>query len=255
MIATGVSVKLPLQMGILPHPPPMTLVARTYFEDIQGLADQTVFHFDGVPLPGYGWVFPLSPTAANVGAGFSPRAWFRNRGPATAAKALESFLCLPSMQAMLGSVRQIGPVKGYPLRTDFATAPTFAKRVVLVGEAAGLVNPLTGEGIDYALESGRIAAEHLALTFAEGEFSGQNLERYDYLLRQRFQRLFCFCEAVRTLFLNRLCLNWLIRWAARRPDLKVKLIELVLGSGDSLNSVSPKSVLKILRPPPEQKIT
>src|SRR5437660_288868 len=75
------------------------------------------------------------------------------------------------VSAVLDGARQAGPAKSYPLRVDFPDAPTFGGGMLLVGEAAGLVNPLTGEGIDYALESAQIAAEHAARGLAEGTLS------------------------------------------------------------------------------------
>ena len=51
---------------------------------------------------------------------------------------------------MLEGARQAGPLTGYPIRVDFLHAPTFGERTLLVGESAGLVNPLTGEGIEQA---------------------------------------------------------------------------------------------------------
>ena len=59
--------------------------------------------------------------------------------------------------------------RGYPLRLDFPTARTACPGLALVGEAAGLVNPLTGEGIDFALESAEVAAEMLGEALRKGE--------------------------------------------------------------------------------------
>jgi flavin-dependent dehydrogenase len=52
-------------------------------------------------------------------------------------------LLLQMLQNILGGAQRAGPIKGYPLRVDFASAPTYSERVMLVGEAAGLVNPVT----------------------------------------------------------------------------------------------------------------
>ncbi len=246
IIATGANLKLLLRMGLLQQRPPMMLAARAYFEGVTGLSDRTHFHFDGVPLPGYGWVFPVSETSANIGVGFFGQGRARRRMPATPAKAFEAFIKTPPMQKILVDARQVGPVKGYPLRVDFATSPTFAERVMLVGEAAGLVNPLSGEGIDYALESGQIAARHLASMFATGDFSPESLAVYEQLLHQRFQRLFLFCNRTRDLCLNRPCLNWLVKTANRRPGLKMMLLSIVLGNQNVATRISPKTVLKAL---------
>jgi flavin-dependent dehydrogenase len=219
----------------------MLVAARTYYEGVK-LDDSLELRFDGVPLPGYGWFFPLPNGMANVGAGFLPRG---RRTPSTAAAAYEEFIRIPPVQRMLAQARQIGPLKGYPLRTDFATAPTFGPNMLLVGEAAGLVNPLTGEGIDYALESGKIAAEHLGQMFIQDNWSLERLGEYDRSLRQRFQRLFITCNWIRDLFINRPMLNRLVRVSNRRDDLKLMLINIILGNQGS-KGIPRLTILKAL---------
>jgi flavin-dependent dehydrogenase len=210
----------------------VAVAVRAYFEEVKGLADQIQLRFDGVPLPGYGWVFPLPNGSANIGAGVFPSWWNWQRTAHTARAAYEAFIQGPALRAMLQEAHQLGPVKGYPLRVDFATAPTYGQRLLLVGEAAGLVNPLTGEGIDYALESGKLAAEHMIQVFNGGDFSLSALADYDRLLRHRFQRLFIVCNWIQNLLVNPLLLDTVIRTADRRPDLKMLLINIVFGQAD-----------------------
>jgi geranylgeranyl reductase family protein len=243
IIATGASPKLLLQLGLLKQTPPMLIAARTYFEGINGLEDRLHLRFDGVPLPGYGWIFPLPDGSANVGAGFVPRA---GRTPATPAAAFEIFAQIPAVQRLLSQARRVGPVKGYPLRTDFATAPTYAERLLLVGEAAGLVNPLTGEGIDYALESGKIAAGHAAEMLAADDLSHHRLAEYDRHLRQKFQRTFITCNWIRDWFINPFMLNRLVNVSNRRSDLKLMLINIILGHQDLAAGIPRAVILKAI---------
>src|SRR5436305_4217050 len=144
----------------------MMLCARAYFEGMAEVLDAAQCRFDGVPLPGYGWVFPLSNSSANIGVGFFRAGLTARWMPKTARTVFDSFIETPALQSILAGAQRVGPIKGYPLRIDFARSPTYAERILLVGEAAGLVNPVTGEGIDYALESGKMAAEHLMRMFA-----------------------------------------------------------------------------------------
>lgn len=254
VLATGASVGLLRRVGLLQRSPPMMLAARAYFDGVEGLGDRLHLRFDGVPLPGYGWVFPVSATSANVGAGFLPRnprgrsgpASGARGAPATARAAFEGFVHSPSLQRMLGPARRVGPVQGYPLRVDFLSAPTSGDRTLLVGEAAGLVNPLTGDGIDYALESGRLAADHLAGMFAAGDFSARRRQEYDRRLQQRFGRLFRFCNGVRDRLLNRWCLNALVALAERRPMLTERLVDVVLGNREPSGRLRPVSVARLL---------
>jgi geranylgeranyl reductase family protein len=247
VIAIGASVRLLHNMGILKSTPRMILAARTYYEDLQTQSGRFEFHFDGVPIPGYGWLFPLSDSSANIGTGILHLGRSGKRMATTTAKvALEQFLELPKMKVMLSKARQIGPVKGFPLRTDFAAAPTFGERILLVGEAAGLVNPLTGEGVDLALESGKIAAEHLAESFAAGDFTKSNLRRYDRKLRAKFQRMFTFNRRIRDWYLNEFLLNRLVYVANRRHELRNLFTDIVLGNTDAARAVSLKTMFQLV---------
>ncbi|HLZ30614.1 MAG TPA: geranylgeranyl reductase family protein [Chloroflexota bacterium] len=226
IIATGAATAVLKRSGILHRQPRAMLAARAYFEDIQHeVASTFSLRFHGVPQPGYGWVFPVSPSAANIGVGFLPsRRTSRPTRPA--ARVFEDFT--QDLQPFLQGARQAGPVKGYPIRVDFLTAPTYAARTLLVGEAAGLVNPLTGEGIDYALESGRLAADHLAAAFDAG-FGADWLPAYDRLLRARFEKIFRFSQLVRDWYCIPALLNLLVPLANRRPALRQLLTNIVLG--------------------------
>jgi flavin-dependent dehydrogenase len=129
---------------------------------------------------------------------------------------------------------------------DFASAPTFSDGVMLVGEAAGLVNPVTGEGIDYALESAKIAAEHLLSMFAAGDLSGKHLKAYDQLLRQRYQDLFVLCNRLRFVYGNPLILNRFVTSATRDQDLMKLFMNIVLENQNVYEGLSPRTILKVV---------
>jgi geranylgeranyl reductase family protein len=225
VVATGAAFGLLKRSGILSRPPHAMLAARAYFEDLQtDVARSFQLRFDDVPMPGYGWVFPVKAKAANVGVGFLPR-----RGSGTASQAFERFTRSTALRPTLEGARQDGPLRGYPIRVDFLQAPTFAERTLLVGEAAGLVNPLTGEGIDYALESGSIAAEHLLNTFEMGDFSAAHFAEYSAKLHNRFDKIFRFSEWIRDWYCKPPLLNMLVPLANRRPELRQLLANIVLG--------------------------
>ena len=76
-----------------------------------------------------------------------------------------------------------------------------------------------GEGIDYALESGAIAAQHLLEAFARG-FAPGWLPAYDHLLRDRFEKIFRFSEWIRDWYCKPPLLNLLVPLANRRPELR-----------------------------------
>lgn len=241
VIATGANTRLLMQAGILKQPPRVMVASRAYFENVAGLSDIWTLRFDDVPMPGYGWVFPAGNGLANIGVGY-----FKEGRDASAAQPFKQFIASKAVREMLAQAKQVGPVKGYPLRDDFLTSPTFGDGVLLVGEAAGLVNPLTGEGIDYALESGRIAAQRIAGMFDAGDFSVSQFDAYDASLREHFQSLFEFCIKVRELCLKPFVLNTLVSVANRRTDLRQRLVSVVLGGAPVHGKLTFGRVMKAL---------
>jgi geranylgeranyl reductase family protein len=229
VVATGAAAALVASLGLAPEAPRLMLAARAYYHGIAGGTSRIQIRFDHAPLPGYGWVFPTSADSANVGVGYFPAACPPRKRP-PARRALERFAASPPLARLMHGARRDGPIRGYPLRTHFPEAPTSRDRILLAGEAAGLVNPLTGEGIDYALESGQIAADALARAFAAAALLSGPLHDYDRALRARFERLFLFCRRVRDASLRPAVLNRLVRVASRRDDLQRLLVDLVLGN-------------------------
>lgn len=227
VIATGANTSLLSRVGLNP-PKPNIVAARAYFEDIPNLPPHFQFRFDGVVLPGYGWIFPTGESSANIGAGFIRTG--KQAHHQSVQTAFQNFIQSPRLKTLLNGARQIGMVKSFPIRTDFASAPTFAERTLLVGEAAGLVNPLTGDGIDFALESGKIAAQHIIRMLDLGDVSHSRLQNYDTILRERYQNLFRFSQQISRMALNRRVLNWLVPIASARPRLTETLVNILLSA-------------------------
>lgn len=110
-------------------------------------------------FPGYGWIFPGPDGRANVGIGIGTRS--DRQAGARAVRALPRFLDHLGTLGLLGSGAAASsgrPLGGWLKMGMVGTAPARG-RTLLVGDAAGLVNPLQGEGIAQATASGRSAAE------------------------------------------------------------------------------------------------
>ncbi len=108
-------------------------------------------------FPGYGWVFPGMEGGANVGLGVGTLS--DRRAGAHALRALPEFLAHLRALRLLDSPSTPSRRLGGWLKMGMVGTIPAAGRVLLVGDAAGLVNPLQGEGISQAMSSGRAAAE------------------------------------------------------------------------------------------------
>jgi len=112
----------------------------------------------GAGFPGYGWAFPAGEGRANVGLGIGVLA--ERTAGRRAARDLDAFVAHASRVGVLDTcnTRRESRFLGAWLKMGLAGTKPASGRVLLVGDAAGLVNPLQGEGIAQAMDSGRAAA-------------------------------------------------------------------------------------------------
>jgi flavin-dependent dehydrogenase len=131
---------------------------RQYFASVNDPRLWVLFERD--LLPGYAWVFPLPDGGANVGYGVL-------RTDGRSGRELKDLwpelLERPSLRAVLGpDAHATEPVRAWPIPTRYEPARLAHGRVLFVGDAAGVVDPMTGEGIAQALETGMLAAGAIA---------------------------------------------------------------------------------------------
>lgn len=170
---------------------PYGTAIRTYWETprhaepwIESALDVT--DRNGNPLPGYGWIFPVGDGTVNIGVGLLST--FRD------FKSVNTTHLLDAYAHMVADRWEIDP--GNP--TDKATSgripmggsvgPKSGPTYLVVGDAAGSVNPFNGEGIDYAYETARIAAGVLADAIMNNDPAA--LQRYQSLLDDEYGQYF-----------------------------------------------------------------
>jgi menaquinone-9 beta-reductase len=107
-------------------------------------------------FPGYGWLFPGPDGRANLGLGLGTLS--TRAGAVTAAHELPAFVRTLCELGLLRGVAPAPTLGGWLKLGMVGTNPAHG-RVLLTGDAAGLVNPLQGEGISQAMNSGRAAAQ------------------------------------------------------------------------------------------------
>lgn len=149
---------------------------RGYYKNVQGPSSQADMHFASPSFPGYCWLFPTSETEANVGVGVLLETMPQSKQP----KELLTELINQNeaLKKRLVNAELKGNLETWPLNVYNASLPIVGDRVMLIGEAAGLVNPLNGEGIQYALLSGKWAAQTADSCLAKSDFSQTALSAY-----------------------------------------------------------------------------
>jgi geranylgeranyl reductase family protein len=101
----------------------------------------------------------------------------------------------PQLRAALGPAPRLEPMRAAPLRLG-GVPRSSGDHVLLVGDAAGQIDPLTGEGIQYAMDAAEIAAETLAEAFEAGDLGAPFLRRYHRRWMAAFGRDFRWSRAM-----------------------------------------------------------
>lgn len=166
--AGGVSARLATSLGrIQNRKRPMGVAYRSYMPTPLAQSDfmeSQLELWEGEPgkspvAPGYGWAWAVEDGVVNVGLGS-----LSSKG---APKGLDykamfsTWMKNAPEEWEFSEDKLLEPLRGAALPMAFNRQPLYADGLLLVGDAGGMVSPFNGEGIAYALQSGRLAADAL----------------------------------------------------------------------------------------------
>jgi len=158
---------------------------RAYFDDVDGLDNYIEIHYDRSVIPGYAWIFPTGRRSANVGVGITSR-FAMTKGIKETFKAFVEKSEFAAVKLKDARVREYS-LKGWSIPLGSFPGCRSAGNVILTGDAGSMVDPLTGEGIYYALRSGELSAKALGMCLKE-ENGLRNLGRiYEKLWKKAFK--------------------------------------------------------------------
>lgn len=214
---------------------PQGMAIRGYFESPQHADPWIESALDvrdraGHSLPGYGWIFPLGDGTINVGIGLLST--FRDFKSVNTSHLMDEWAATAPEHWSIDPGAILAPATGGRLPMAGSIEPKVGPNFVVVGDASGSVNPFNGEGIDYAYETGRLAANLLDEALSTG--NGLALARYPHLLEEEYglyfkvARLFVklignpavMKELTRVGMQSRSLMDWVLRIMANllRPD-------------------------------------
>ena len=169
--------------GIQMEPKHYCAGIRAYYEGVQGMdADNFIeLHFIKDLLPGYFWIFPLPNGGANVGLGV--------RSDYISKRKLNLKQLLPQviegnsvLKKRFEQATLVDEVRGYGLPLGSKKRPISGDNFMLIGDAASLIDPFTGEGIGNAMMTGMLAAQQ---ALASSNFTKASLAAYDIAVYRR----------------------------------------------------------------------
>ena len=178
--ATGATTSLASKVGLGNRDPSVCAIAvRGYYSDMQGLGNTVEIYFDDTITPGYFWIFPTSPTSANIGCGALPGSFHRDGKDLR--EVLHDFLANhPRASQRAKGAKLCGSLKGgkIPLALEYQRSRV-RDGFIAIGDAGAFVEPLTGEGISYAMRTGIVAGEIGLKALNADNTARSQLEQFD----------------------------------------------------------------------------
>jgi geranylgeranyl reductase family protein len=237
----GVSARLALALGLERRENrPMAVGIRAYYatpRDSDPWMESWLELWDGTPgrsnlLPGYGWIFGLGDGTANVGLGIlNSSAAFKS---VDYKQILGSWLANTPPEWGFTEDNRVGTIGSAALPMGFNRKPHYTRGLLLVGDAGGMVNPFNGEGIDYALESGELAARTVlqALARPEGPARERVLEGYASALAAAYGGYFTLGRGFARLIGNPTFMKQATRYGLPREPLMRFMLKLMANLTD-----------------------
>ena len=165
LAADGNSTRTAVSLGIQKRDDrPLGVAVRTYFTSPRHDDDWMEGWLelpgrDGKLLPGYGWVFGVGDGTSNVGLGILNSS--KEFGKLDYKQVLREWTAGMPAEWGFTPENQVGEIRGAALPMGFNRTPHYTPGLLLLGDAGGMVSPFNGEGISYAMESARFAAEFI----------------------------------------------------------------------------------------------
>lgn len=233
------------KLGLMPGPADI-LASRQYFEhavDDPGLME---IYWDASVLPGYGWIFHVGNGRINAGIGMYAHEVKSLK--VNLHQLLQRFTKHnASAREVLKNARPVDKPRGFPLRTDAHIVTPFADNVLLVGESAGLVHPMTGEGIGPSMICAELAAKHIIRALNTGEFSAAALAPYGVEFHKTFDNIHRSARIIRKFLAYPRFVNRVIGCAAHDEAFTKLLSQVIRGMASPTELLKPGVVWRILR--------
>ena len=209
---------------------------RGYISGLETVTGCAEYYFLKEIFPSYGWIFPTGPTTANIGLGLYVSAY--QSLDSSLQDLLDQFLQHEHIRERLAQDHQVVNVKAWFYHlAEKKLKPVAFNGAVLIGDAATLMDPLSGEGIRNALHSGIIAGEVLDQAIRSGNCSVKMLKKYEQRCKTEIFRVIR-----RSLIIRRIISTSPARleWFFRRVENNKVFIERLVSSISSNIKIQPE---------------
>ena len=195
-----------------------SVAVRCYYEGVKGLTDQIELHYVKEVNPGYFWLFPAGEGKANIGIGLSKSDMKKEKR--TLRQIMDEVTQTEYFKERFSDAKQLERPVGWNLPLGSIHRKNHGNGFMLLGDAAGLIDPFTGEGIGNAMVSGQYAMEIAAKCKKTGNFSESALAEYDVLLWEEVGKELRTSTKLQSLAQSKFLLNFVINRASRNEEVQ-----------------------------------
>lgn len=217
---------------------------RTYYKGVTGMTDMIELHFVDDAIPGYFWIFPMGNGEANVGLGMITEDMTRQKVKLN--QLIETVLKSKMFKKRFEKAEALGPLKGWTLPFGSRLIKMHSNRLLLIGDAASLIDPFTGEGVGNALHSGKLAAEVCAKAHRLGKFDEETLAEYQEKVKKEICPDLQNSYNLQKLGKVRFLLNMVINKAKSSKKLRDTISSMLIETGMRKQFEDPLFYLKIM---------
>ena len=220
------------------------IAIRCYYEGVKGLSDQIELHFVDEVLPGYFWLFPAGDNIANVGIGLSKKQ--AKKDERKLSEILDEVTQSKFFKNRFSKSKKLENPKGWSLPLGRIKRPSFGDGFMLLGDAAGLIDPFTGEGIGNAMASAKFAIEVSAEALKKKDFSKEMFSKYHELIWNELGSELKTSSKLQDVAQYRILLNFVINKASKSEEIQDIISGMLTREGPRNKLSNPLFYLKVL---------
>ena len=191
---------------------------RCYYEGVEGLSNQIELHYIKEVKPGYFWLFPAGVNEDNIGIGLSKNE--AKKEDRTLTNIMEDVTQSQYFKERFSNAKPLEKPKGWNLPMGSIHRKNYGDGYMLLGDAAGLVDPFTGEGIGNAMVAAKYAISTAKKAKDKGDYSKNVLSEYDQLLWGEIGKELRTSTKLQSLSRSSFLLNFVINRASRNQEVQ-----------------------------------
>jgi geranylgeranyl reductase family protein len=233
------------KLGLYEHDPKHWVVAlRCYYKNVADLTDQIELHYVDEVIPGYFWIFPLEDGYANVGIGMLHE--YIKKQNIDLKQALQDSINSEYFRDRFRNAEPMEIPIGWNLPVGSKRRKSYANGAMLLGDAAGLIDPFTGEGIGNAFYSAKYAIQTAKEAIEQKDYSEQFLAHFEDQLWDAIGNELKVSTKLQKIGRYRLLLNFVINKASRNEEVSNIIAGMLANEVPRKRLANPLFYLKLL---------